>query len=136
MILKCSEIANDKIAVELYWSVAEQFNNYLNRRAKFGSFNIKCGGDFYTRIVECKRKDGEEWVKWYRTGNKFCPFCGGVPRIIRSTSCGGHGEFYETAKVACKECGASTSSVIIDGFYGATTTEQDTIDAWNSRVEE
>lgn len=69
------------------------------------------------------------WDKKLRT----CPFCGGIPSISYTTECGGHGEFYKTARVICEDCGANTRSVIIDGFYGAETIEQDAIDAWNVR---
>lgn len=65
---------------------------------------------------------------------KQCPFCGGTAKLVETTECGGHGEFYRTARVMCRECGASTKYVIIDGFYGATTSKSDAIAAWNTRV--
>lgn len=74
------------------------------------------------------------WIDMFNSGYNPCPFCGGIPEIRHRTECGGHGEFYKTAQVTCTECGAGAKSVIIDGYYGAETTEQDAIDAWNRRV--
>lgn len=66
-------------------------------------------------------------------GLEYCPFCGGIAELIRDRSYCGH-ESCMCAKVRCTECGCATPSVIIDGYYGAETTEKDAIDKWNRRA--
>ncbi len=114
-----------------------RFYNWLRKhKIQFAMPTIvekELGHDVERVRFEFNDEKALKWITHYNSGNGFCPFCGGIPDVKHRTECGGHGEFYKTAQVVCTECGASTRSVIIDGFYGAETTEQDAIDAWNMR---
>ena len=50
------------------------------------------------------------------------------------TRCGGHGEYYHTAYVKCRRCGARGPSFPLGGYYGLNYTDKDAVDAWNRRT--
>lgn len=64
---------------------------------------------------------------------KPCPFCG-CEAILKKDRESDANVLYDVAFVKCPKCGCRTRSFITDGYYGATTTEQDAIDAWNRRA--
>lgn len=78
-------------------------------------------------------KTVERFLKMREKGLKYCPFCDGIAELVHARESEGNVS-YKTARVRCIECGCATKSVIVDGYYGAETTEQDVIDAWNRRV--
>ena len=65
---------------------------------------------------------------------KPCPFCGADEALLVKTKRPDGNVSYQVAYVGCENCGCQTDEFIIDGYYGATTTEQDVIDAWNRRA--
>lgn len=66
---------------------------------------------------------------------KLCPFCGGEALLCEQSESDGQVS-YKVAYVECDVCGCNTGSYIIDGYYGATTTKEDAIKAWNRRVDD
>lgn len=61
-----------------------------------------------------------------------CPFCGSINiGIEQSRKVDGCGEFPLMAHVECYDCGAQTRPMIVDGYYGYTTTVADVVGAWN-----
>lgn len=65
---------------------------------------------------------------------KPCPFCGGNGLLCRDKHYDGY-DPYEIHFVKCVHCGCSTSVFITDGHFGANTSVQDAIDAWNRRID-
>lgn len=65
---------------------------------------------------------------------KPCPFCGGEAVLKESRQPDGNCS-YKCAIIKCQSCGCNTGYYTIDGYYGATTTIQDTVNAWNKRDE-
>lgn len=66
---------------------------------------------------------------------KPCPFCGGEASLLRRYKRLDGGGWYKIAVVECDDCGSNGGDYIVDGHFGASTSEQDAIDAWNRRVE-
>lgn len=64
---------------------------------------------------------------------KPCPLCG-CEAILKRDRESDANVLYDVAFVKCPKYGCRTRSFITDGYYGATTTEQDAIDAWNRRA--
>lgn len=66
---------------------------------------------------------------------KKCPFCGSKAFYGESSKSDGYCS-YKIGYVACDNpsCGVRTPSVVIDGYYGATTKPEDAIKVWNRRV--
>ena len=63
-----------------------------------------------------------------------CPFCGNKAELHQGHRCVAHGEYPMIAYIQCTFCNASSDELIIDGFYGYTTTVQDVADLWNKRT--
>ena len=66
---------------------------------------------------------------------KSCPFCGSEAKYLEYQKMDGNIS-YTVGMVCCDSCGCGcrTRDVIIDGYYGATTTKEDVIKLWNRRV--
>lgn len=65
---------------------------------------------------------------------KSCPFCGSIAKYIEYQK--QEGNLSHTVGLVCCDsaaCGCRTRDVIVDGYYGVTTTKQDAIDIWNRR---
>ena len=65
---------------------------------------------------------------------KACPFCGSEAMLRVSREYTGN-EGYDVAYVICLMCNARTTQVIVDGYFGATTTEEDVVKMWNRRAD-
>lgn len=64
---------------------------------------------------------------------KNCPFCGGEAIYKIDTEPDGYCH-YTVGFIKCDKCGCQTPHLIIDGYYGATTKEEDVYKIWNKRV--
>lgn len=58
--------------------------------------------------------------------------CGKFPKYSERRYCAGHGEFPMVGIVECS-CGRFCKEMIVDGFYGTTTTKADVIADWNEK---
>lgn len=94
-------------------------------------------GDRYFKIkeIEANAKKIHKQRNRERLNNQLkpCPFCGGKAEITNVTESDGYCH-YETVKVKCTQCHASTITKTSDGYYGLYCSDEEIAGLWNQRV--
>lgn len=63
---------------------------------------------------------------------KSCPFCGNSNVKYKESYQSDGNCSYKVGFIVC-DCGIRTDDLIVDGYYGETTTKEDVYKIWNTR---